>query len=560
MAVERRTYPQVDPGAGGLMDMAVGACPAGASVKAALALLRRRRLRLLVTRQGTRWGVLLPRDLARARALGLAGRPAGEVARWEVPAVTRNAAEVVVRRRLLEGAPAVLVRDGRRIVGAVAPAAGRLRPGPSLLPRLERGAPDDVRTLLARIGRAAGEVGAQAFAVGGFVRDLLQGRPAGELDVAVEGDALAVARRLATELGGTLVVHRQFGTASLEGGGRRVDFATARRERYPARGALPLVAPASILRDLERRDFSVNAMAMRLGPGAAFGELLDPQGGRADLRRRRLRVLHPLSFVEDPTRIFRAARYEARLGLSLERWSRRGLRLALALVPYPALSGQRLLAELERLLAEPEGTAALLRLGGWGAFRLLDPSYRFGPATRRRLDDLARLRRWLRERAIGTDPVPLALVALLADSPRAMSERALARLALAGEPLQRILGALEDGPALAERLGAAAGGAPSRRAAQMRGRPLESLAAAWLWGAAPAREAVEWFLAEGRAVRPRLTGEDLVALGVPRGPAVRDWLDRLRDARLDGRLGSREAEEALARRWLAGAGAPAERP
>src|SRR5919108_5668214 len=219
--------------------------------------------------------------------------------------------------------------------------------------RFERALDAGTRALLATAGRLAGAHGATAYVVGGLVRDVWLGRAAvqHDLDVVVEGDALAVARALADAHGGTLVEHTRFLTASVAlSDGRRVDLVTARSERYEGGGSLPRVLPAGIAQDLRRRDFTVNALAVELGSGA-FG-LLDPLGGAVDIGRRTLRVLHPLSFVEDPTRIFRAARYAVRLGFTLDAWSARCRALALELVPFAALSPARIVAELERILAE----------------------------------------------------------------------------------------------------------------------------------------------------------------------------------------------------------------
>ncbi len=539
------------------MHRALASCPPEATVRHALLLLRRRRLRLLVTRERKRAGVILPTDLGRARTLGLGARRARDVARWGCPVVSPHASEVTVRRHLLDGVPAVLVREGARIAGAVEASQREIgRPAMSLLPRLAHQLPAETLDLLRRIGAAAEAIGAKAYAVGGFVRDLLLGRRAAELDIVVEGDGLALARRLAAELGGSLLIHRPFGTATLEGGaGPRVDVATARRERYRQPGCLPDVTPASIADDLLRRDFSVNAMAVALAPGQ-FGDLLDPLRGAADLARRRLRILHPLSFVEDPTRIFRAVRYQSRLGLHLDRDSLRALRLAIRTAPYPALSGQRLTAELELILAEPEGPRSLIALGRLGAFKLLDQGYRFSPLAARRVADLGRLLERLRRHAIAFDALPLGLLALLGHSTPQVAGRCLRRLAVSGEPLNRLTTALRDGAALAERLAREREAPPRVRASLMRGRPLESLAGAWLMGGAAARSQVEWFLIEGRTAHALLSGDDLLALGAQRGPRMRDLLDRLRDCRLDGVATTREEELALARQWIS----PAERP
>src|SRR2546422_1324371 len=258
-----------------------------------------------------------------------------------------GAGEVTVRRLLAEGAPLVVVRDRRGPVGAVA-ARGATT---ATLPTARRVADrlsSDTRALLESIGRLAAARGARAFLVGGMVRDLWRDAEmtSADLDVVVEGDGLAVARELARALGGSVREHRRFLTASVEAPGTgRIDVTTARSERYESRGALPRVMPAGIDQDLRRRDFTINAMAIELHSGA-FG-LLHPLGGRAPPLRPRLRVLHPPSYVEDPTRLFTAARYATRFGLAQDAATARAQALALRLVPYAALSGQRLPPQLQ---------------------------------------------------------------------------------------------------------------------------------------------------------------------------------------------------------------------
>lgn len=557
-ALRRGKYPQVEPGASALMHRALAQCPPEATVRKALALVRRRRLRLLAVRDRHGFGVLLPADLSRARALGLEARRASDVGRWRIPVVTPRTSEVAVRRHLLEGAPAVLVKDGHQIVGAVepsVPSAGR--PALSLLPLMERRLSEETLGLLRLIGRVGESIGVKAYAVGGFVRDFLLGRETPEVDIVVEGDGLALARRLAAELGSALVVHATFQTASLEGpNAPRVDVATARTERYRVPGALPRVRPASLKEDLPRRDFSVNAMALRLSP-AGFGDLLDPLRGAPDLARRRIRILHPLSFVEDPTRIFRAVRYRTRLDFALDSQSLRALRLAVNVAPYRALSGQRLTAELEAILAEPEPERSFTALGRLGAFKIFDPSYRFSPLAAKRAADLGSLLGRRRECQIPFDPLAQALLALVGHLRRDVGERCLRRLGLSGEPLSRLTAALRDGSALAERLRKQGPMPASARASLLRGHPLETLGFAWLAGATPARRQVEWFLTEGRTTRSLLDGDDLSALGVAPGPKMGELLDRLRDSRLDGVAATREEEMALVREWI-GCGEPQE--
>ncbi len=546
-------YPQVDARAGDLTDVRVVPCPADASVLRGRALLGTGSGRALVL--AGQKALVFTDDLVRAMALGLETLRVAELAR-PVPAVLRGDSEVSVRRRLVAGAPAVLVLDRFRPIGAVGRAAlaGAAVAGPSLVRRLRSRRAAEVLELLAEVGRLADAAGARAFAVGGVVRDALidgartataEGR---DLDVVVEGDAIAVARRVARALGGTLTVHPSFGTASIEGlRPGRLDLVTARAERYAAAGALPTVRAGTILDDLARRDFGVNAMAVELASGAL--RLLDPLGGRQDVLRRRLRVLHPLSFVEDPTRIFRAARYAARLGFSLERATVRAQALALRLAPYPALSGARIAAEIERVLDDAAPAAALARLGAAGAFRLLDPRLRFSRVTRARLEGLPAALGWLRQRGLAAPPLELAALAIVGDQAAEVAAAGLRGLGLSGEPLARLLRAREAGPLLVERLAALSGAPASRRAALLRGRAAIELAWVWLGGDRPVRAALDWYLGGAAQVRGALRGEELIALGVPRGPAVGLVLDRLRDARLDERARSRADEAALVRRW-----------
>jgi len=543
MARRAHAYPQVEPTAAALVDATVATAPRGATVSTALRLARRRDARA-VALGGAAW--TLREDLARAEALGL-GHLAARALTRPLPVVEARAPELHVRRHLADGAPLVFVRAGGRALGAAGrPPAPR---GVSMVARLARGVAPEARRILEVVGRAAAVRGARAFAVGGLVRDAWMGRTdaRGDLDVVVEGDGLGVARELARAVSGTLVQHERFLTASVTlagatGGVRRIDVATARSERYDRPGALPHVLPAGIEDDLGRRDFTVNAMAVELASGAF--ELLDPLGGTADLRRRRLRVLHPLSFVEDPTRLVRAARYGARLGLAPDGWTRRCQALALALGPYPALSGQRLLGELERCLAEPRPALVLSWLGRSGALRLLDPRCRFTRGTARRLARLDATLGWAREWGVSTAPSELVALVLVADQRRTVAEAALGRLALTGEPRARILRALEAGPV------SSAGEAPSAAARRLDRLGDLDLASRHLVGTAAERDRIEWYVTEARSAAPALSGDDVIALGVPSGPGVARVLADLRARRRDGARADRVAEAAFVRRWL----------
>ncbi|HEV8472949.1 MAG TPA: hypothetical protein VGR82_09260 [Methylomirabilota bacterium] len=532
MARRAHAYPQVSLLAADLVDGAVVAAPSGITAADALRLGRRRHAGVVAC---GRDGHALVHDLARAVALGLSDVPARELIS-PLPVLEPRATEAEVRRHLARGAPAVVVAGRGRALGVVTRG-----PEPRTLPitaRLASTLPPATLALLGDIARLAAAHGARAFLAGGLVRDLWRGErgAARDLDVVVEGDAPAVARSLADALGGALVEHERFLTASVTGPLGRVDLVTARSERYEAPGALPRVLPASIAQDLRRRDFTVNAMAVELG-GESF-ELLDPLGGTEDLARKRLRILHPLSFVEDPTRILRAARYATRLSLAPDRWTERCQALALRLAPYPALSGQRIAAELERVLAEPRPAEVLRRLLRAGALRLLDARYKFTGATARRLDALGDALAWSATHRL-TGALPLAALALTADQPPAVADACLARLGLAGEPRARVERARDAG-----RREAAVAGAATRSAVARALRAASGVELAWLRlvSAPRVRERVEWYVTDGRHVASSLSGDDVVALGVSRGPAVAEALGRLRDARLDGAVIDRDDE------------------
>jgi tRNA nucleotidyltransferase (CCA-adding enzyme) len=312
-------------------------------------------------------------------------------------------------------------------------------------------------------------------------------------------------------------------------------------------GALPEVSPAGIDEDIGRRDFSVNAMSLALGP-SAWGRLLDLHGGQRDLDARRLRVLHPLSFVEDPTRIFRGARYAARLGLKPDTAFVQALDLACRVGQYPALSGQRLHAELELVMDEPEPWKALGLLLGWGAFRLWDPAYRVTRRSRGRLAAARSFAAWARGAGVAIEAGGLALRALLFDQARPTAERCLRRLAVAFVQAAQIDTA--GARALARRLGAKTLRRPSQVAETLRPAREATLQGAWLCGGRRARGRIEWFLAVGRGVRPLSSGDEVVAAGVPRGPQVGQVLGALRDLKLDGRVRTKDDERLAVGEWI----------
>ena len=366
--------------------------------------------------------------------------------------------------------------------------------------------------------------------VGGGVRDLLLGRAPHELDLVVEGDALAVARRAAARLGGTVVIHQRFGTASVQASGVAFDLAGSRAETYPRPGALPEVRLGAPLReDLARRDFTVNAIALRL----ADGELTEWPGALDDLAAGRLRVLHDGSFHDDATRLLRLARYAGRLGFAVEEHTGALAREAVAAGAPATVTGERLGAELRLLAREPQPAAlAALDEIGLGA-ALLGPSFAARPA--------------LVAAAVGGCPPEARpdLAALAAAVCGAEREPLAARLRALAFPAAEAA-VVVAAATVAGRLGPAldATAQVSGVDALLRREPLEAAAMAAALGLGPPGAVGAW-LAEGRHRRLAISGHDLVAAGL-QGPAVGEGLAAARAALLDGRAETAEAQLAAA--------------
>ena len=373
-----------------------------------------------------------------------------------------------------------------------------------------------------------------AYLVGGAVRDLLRGADAVDLDVAVEGDAREVARAVAERVRGSHVEHERFGTATVFSPRLSVDFATTRRERYAEPGALPDVEPAALADDLVRRDFTINAMAAGLS-GDDLGVLHDPHGGREDLGEGVVRVLHERSFIDDPTRLLRALRYEARLRGRLDPDTERLAREAIGAGAMDTVSGPRVRDELIDLLREPEAPAALERMRELGLDRALHPRFAVDP------DAAASAAAVSIE--TGADPALAALAMLVAPNSTALMDW-LERLALGRSAYDRVARAAIVGPRVAGELRPDM--PASRIHALLDGAPPELLAVA-LAGGAPG-EPVLRYLADLRDVRLDITGDDLIAAGIPESPAIGRALGETLRCKLDGEVSGREQELELALR------------
>ncbi len=383
--------------------------------------------------------------------------------------------------------------------------------------------------------------GRAVYLVGGSVRDILLGEPGFDVDLAVEGDGQALARDLAHQLGGRVRPHDAFGTAAVEyGDDERVDVVTARRERYDEPAALPIVEPSTIQDDLFRRDFSINAMAVAL-TGQHAGRLVDPFHGRRDLESKTIRVLHDGSFVDDPTRIFRAIRYASRYGFELEEHTGELAREAIDAGLVARLSPARLRDELVLLLGEPEAERSLARLDELGADRAILPALAADDIAR----DLFRRLVELRDRyGLGIPSWRLGLAAVVRNvaAPRPW----LDALKLRRQDAQAVASAVTVGPKLAAQLREPLD--PAQVVALAEPYPPDApLFALALEDSSGLREYFERL----RDVRLEVDGTDLAELGLAESPRVGEVLAELRRRKLNGELDGRDSELAAARELIA---------
>ncbi len=407
--------------------------------------------------------------------------------------------------------------------------------------------PAEVVEFLKLAGRTAQEMGLQAYMVGGSVRDLLRGEQNLDIDLVIEGNAIEFARSLAGRLGARMKSHERFGTAVLITDNLKIDLATARTEYYEKPAALPTVEISSIKRDLHRRDFTINALAVKINP-ADFGQLADYFGGRRDLREKTIRVLHDLSFIEDPTRAFRAVRFGVRFGFKLSVHTEELLKSTLEMGLFERLSGSRLYEELLLIFKETEPVLSIKKLQEYGLLKVLHPAMKD--------EDVVRTFQAVHDALLWfdlsfTDEAPdrpaLYLMALLSGLEENEIMEALLRL----QASTRVASTVSEGILKAKELLA------SRLAQEktledpvtiydsMHNMPLESLLLAM--SLAPdegQKRAVTHYLLELRKIRPALNGEDLLKMGLAQGPLFSKIFTGILHEKLKGKLKTRE-EEAL---------------
>ena len=421
----------------------------------------------------------------------------------------------------------------------MAPSDMRIEMNHNPVELMERSLSGDRLELLRLLARQASLLRLPLYLVGGVVRDILLGAAVNDFDLVVEGDAIKLARSLASLHGGKVTAHSKFGTAKWflpeklapqTQALHAIDIISARSETYHHPAALPTVKLGSIEDDIRRRDFTINALAIRLD-GAHFGELRDDMHGLNDLQKGIVRVLHPHSFIDDPTRMYRAVRYEKRYQFEIAKDT-------LALIPaarslVEKLSAQRIRHELELMLDEKDAVAMLARLDELDLLSVIHPAlsnFHASKLANLKSEDPAlqnRDARWL-----------LWLMHLGEQEIEMLNQR----LHFTSGLLKMLL----SGSALYANLNALAGLKPSQSVELLEGyslRAIETLDQILPEG--EIKNKIEYYLSEWRHVKPKTTGHDLKKLGLEPGPKYAEVLRRLRAAWLDGEVKSKEEEERL---------------
>ena len=405
--------------------------------------------------------------------------------------------------------------------------------------------PGEIMDLLRAIGKVADSLGYGAFAIGGFVRDIFLHQQNLDIDVVIEGDGIQCAKALSTTLGGRVRAHEKFRTAVVVlPNGRKIDVATARLEYYTSPGALPTVEMGSLKLDLYRRDFTINTLAIRLNP-QGFGTLIDFFGGQKDMKGKVIRVLHNLSFVEDPTRVFRAVRFEQRFGFKIGKLTSGLIENAVRMDFFAELSGRRLFAELRQILEEDKPAMALRRLNEYKLLKVIHPKIVYNATLVGLLSSVEKVLTWYN-------------LLFLEDSCRKWMVylQALTRY-VSKEVTKEVC----DGLELTER----------HRRVLVHEKTRGDLCLKWMdiqsafqnsvlyrklhpfrtevllyMMASTTRErvrrAISHYFTRLRSTATLLKGNDLKKMGFEPGPVYREILDSLLDARLNGHIKTREDE------------------
>ncbi|MCL4477435.1 MAG: CBS domain-containing protein [Nitrospirae bacterium] len=538
------------------------------TVKNAESMMTRYGVNVLpVVRDGKYRGIISREIVEKAIFHGFGKSTVGDFTTTDAQTVSHDAQVRDIERLMIEQNQRFMpVLEGDRIIGAITrtdilrllyedmlkrsrlhlPAEERPSMGRNLATWLREKFPPSISDMLKLAGETADGLGFKAYLVGGSVRDLLRGEENLDIDIVIEGDGIAFAKEFGQRLNAKVRTHERFGTAQIITEHLKLDVATARTEYYESPAALPTVETSSIKKDLYRRDFTINTLAVALNP-RDFGLLIDFFGGQRDLREKTIRVLHNLSFIEDPTRAFRAVRFSERFGFKLSKHTENLIKSALRMDLFDKLSGSRLYEELLLTFSETEPVKAIKRLSEYGLLKVIHPNLLFDGRLESALQSIHDTLSWfnllfLEEKPDKGDIYLMALLSTLSEDERGT---AFARLSTPSKIKEKINRGILHSRELIRAL-------PLRDPAgiykALQHLDLETI----LFAMAVAvndnkKKEISRYLIELRRVKPQCTGWDLKNMGILPGPLYSEILDTLLEERLRGNLKTREDELAFVR-------------
>ena len=411
--------------------------------------------------------------------------------------------------------------------------------------------------ILRDLGRVGKELDVSVYVVGGFVRDLLLGIENDDVDVTVEGNGILFAETFASEFGCRVKSHQKFGTAVIIfPDGFKIDVASTRLEYYTSPGALPTVERSSLKMDLYRRDFTVNTLAIHLNL-QEFGHLIDYYGGQKDLQERLIRVLHNLSFVEDPTRVFRAIRFEQRLDFHIAKHTENLIKSAVKMDLLDKLGGKRLLTELVHILLEKEPLRAVERMSDLGLLRFINPRLQMSASTRKVLEEARKIVSWFELLFLDWRGEKWAVYFLALCDPLTDEEFRLTctRLAVSEHYREKLYEMRNKAGGVLDIMQKRAVRGPAVKRSEiyhwLEDLPVELLL--YIMAKTENDEVkryVSLYFTQLQNMRCVITGRELQELGVPAGPRYREFLDKVLDARLNNLVQSRDDELQFVRKLL----------
>ncbi|MCP4020316.1 MAG: CBS domain-containing protein [Desulfobacteraceae bacterium] len=408
------------------------------------------------------------------------------------------------------------------------------------------------KQLLESAGKIGQDLGYNMFVVGGFVRDLLLNRKTDDIDIVVEGDGIAFAKAFAKKRKCRINTYKKFSTAVIIfPGNLKIDVASARREYYQTPAALPIVEKSSIKLDLARRDFTINTLAISLNPGT-FGVLIDFFGASRDLKDKTIRTIHNLSFVEDPTRIFRAIKFANRFGFKIGKVTSNLIKNAIKINSFKNLSGLRVLSELKQIFEEDNPIPAIKTLQKYGLEKILHPKLEITPKTYDLLESVNKTLSWHDLLYVDDEYYRWSLyfMAILHRCPYAVCDKICSTLKI---PLKERKTVLEKRYKAENRLELINNTMPLTKVELYWGlidfKTELILYMMALTDNENVRKAISYFYTHHKSINPVIQGRDLIKIGIPPGPVFTQILKEVLNAKLNGKVKTKKQELAFAKQW-----------